>query len=40
VIARLDFFELLEVRVEVLGVEEGGAVDALELLIVFVWRLL
>ncbi len=36
VVAGLDLFELLEVGVEIFGVEEGGAVDALELLIVLV----
>ena len=36
VIARLDLFKVLEVGVEVLGVEEGGSVDALELLVLFV----
>ena len=36
VVARLDLFELLEVGVEIFGVEEGGAVDALQLLVVLV----
>ena len=36
VVAGLDFFEVLEVGVEIFGVEEGGAVDALELLVVLV----
>ncbi len=36
VIAGLDLFELLEVRVEILRVEEGCPVDALQLLIVLV----
>ena len=36
VVAGLDLFEALEVGFEVLGVEEGGAVDALELLVLFV----
>ena len=36
VVARLDLFELLEVGVEVLRVEEGCAVDALELLVLLV----
>ena len=36
VVAGLDLFELLEVGVEVFGVEERCAVDALQLLIVFV----
>jgi hypothetical protein len=36
VVAGLDLFEFLEVGFEVLGVEEGGAVDALELLVVLV----
>ena len=36
VVARLDLFEMLEVRVEILLREEGGAVDALQLLVLFV----
>jgi hypothetical protein len=36
VVARLDLFEFFEVGVEVLGAEESGAVDALELLVVLV----
>ena len=35
-VARLDLFQMLEVSFEVLGVEEGGAVDALELLVLLV----
>jgi hypothetical protein len=36
VVSGLDLFEVLEVGVEVLGVEERGAVDALQLLVVLV----
>ena len=35
-VARLDLLEPLEVRVEILGVEECGAVDALQLLVLLV----
>ncbi len=35
-IARLDLFQPLEVRVEILRVEEGGAIDALQLLVLLI----